>query len=354
MTHGNDVAEDGSYTLVCSSANVGAIKFAKTSISVKENAAYADVVVNRTAKEGAVRVRFGTVAGTAQPGSEYCPTNGILAWAANDNKAKTIRVKLIPDVTPTYEGDAKLFSVQLKALEEDELEDDEYPAQILTESAAVALTEVSKKTPGTISVTAYNGGDDDVAVTTPKKPTAVVTAGETLTLKLARSGGANGAVGVKVAVAKGTAVPDADFALASEDELVWADGDASEKTITIETYPAEVTGSYAESKTFTVKLAALAKAADGTAYDKPTLFQQGTVLLNGKPLNGKKTLKVIGDGTFGVEITLPEVPFERIAIQYQAEGLHIYFIEPTTDLTGTFITLKTHRFAQNSRAILTE
>ena len=271
VTHGNDVAEDGSYTLVCSSANVGAIKFAKTSISVKENAAYADVVVNRTAKEGAVRVRFGTVAGTAQPGSEYCPTNGILAWAANDNKAKTIRVKLIPDVTPTYEGDAKLFSVQLKALEEDELEDDEYPAQILTESAAVALTEVSKKTPGTISVTAYNGGDDDVAVTTPKKPTAVVTAGETLTLKLARSGGANGAVGVKVAVAKGTAVPDADFALASEDELVWADGDASEKTITIETYPAEVTGSYAESKTFTVKLAALAKAADGTAYDKPTL-----------------------------------------------------------------------------------
>ena len=271
VTHGNDVAEDGSYTLVYSSANVGAIKFAKTSISVKEDAAYADVVVNRTAKEGAVRVRFGTVAGTAKPGSEYYATNGILAWAANDNKAKTIRVRLIPDVTPVYEGDAKLFSVQLAALEAEELEDDEYPAQILTESAAVALTEVSKKTPGTISVTAYNGGDDDVPVATPKKPSVAVTAGETLTLKLARSGGANGAVGVKVAVAKGTAVPGADFALASEDELVWADGDASEKTIAIETYPAEVTGSYVESKTFTVKLTALAKAADGTAYDKPTI-----------------------------------------------------------------------------------
>ena len=272
VAHGSDVAEDGSYTLTYSSANVGAIKFAKTSISVKENAAYADIAVNRTAKEGAVRVRFGTVAGTAKPGSEYYPTNGVLEWAANDSKAKTIRVRLIPDVTPVYEGGAKLFSVQLKALEEDELEEGEYPAQILTESAAVALTEVSKKTPGTISVTSYNGGDEDVAVAAPKKPAVEVTAGETLALKLARSGGADGVIGVKVAVAKGTASPGTDFELTSTNELVWADGDASEKTISIATYPAEATGSYAESKAFTVKLTALTgTSADGTAYDRATL-----------------------------------------------------------------------------------
>ena len=70
------------------------------------------------------------------------------------------------------------------------------------------------------------------------------------------------------------------------------------------------------------------------------VLQPGTKLdytaIGGAELNGKKTLKVIGDGTFGVEITLPEVPFERIAIQYQAEGLHIYFIEPTTDLTAKY------------------
>ena len=267
VTHGGEVAVDGSYTLVHSSANVGAIKFAKTSVSVKENAPYADVAVKRTAKEGRVRVRFGTVAGTAKPGSEYCPTNGVLEWAANDNKDKTIRIKLIPDVVPVYEGDAKLFSVQLKAMEEDELEADEYPAQILTETAAVALTEVTKKTPGTISVTSYNGGDEDVVVSNAKKPAVTVTAGETLALTLSRSGGANGTVGVKVAVAKGTAVPGTDFALVSESEVVWTDGDAANKTVEIETYSDEDTGSYAETKTFTVKLSAIT----GSSYDKPTI-----------------------------------------------------------------------------------
>ena len=83
---------------------------------MKENAAAAVVTVNRTAREGVVRVKYGTVAGTAKPGVDYVTQSGVLEWAAGDNKAKTIAVKLIPDLVPEYEGN-KTFSVQLKALE---------------------------------------------------------------------------------------------------------------------------------------------------------------------------------------------------------------------------------------------
>ena len=146
VKNGDKATVFGGYSLHGKFANVGAIKFARTAVSAKENAASVAVTVNRTAKDGVVRVRYGTVADTAKPGEDYVAQNGVLEWADGDNKAKTITVKLIPDLVPVYEGN-KTFSIQLKALEDDERAASEYPASIVGgDTCTVTLTETSRAT----------------------------------------------------------------------------------------------------------------------------------------------------------------------------------------------------------------
>ncbi len=143
----------GGYALSGKFANVGAIKLAKTAIAAKENAASVVVTVNRTAKDGVVRVKYGTMAGTAKPGVDYVAQNGVLEWANGDNKAKTITVKLIPDLVPEYEGN-KTFAVQLKAMDAEELAEGEYVASFVGgDTCVVTLTEASKV--GTVPADAY-------------------------------------------------------------------------------------------------------------------------------------------------------------------------------------------------------
>ena len=153
VANGDGATAFGGYTLAGKFANVGAIKFDKTAISFKEDAASAAIKVKRTAKDGFVRVKYGTVAGTAKPGVDYVAQNGVLEWANGDNKDKTITIKLLPDLVPEYEGN-KTFAVQLKAFEEDERTASEYPASILGgDTCTVTLTETSKA--GTTAADAY-------------------------------------------------------------------------------------------------------------------------------------------------------------------------------------------------------
>ena len=153
VKNGDGATKFGGYSLAGKFANVGAIKFAKEAVSVKEDAASVAITVNRTAKDGYVRVKYGTVAGTAKPGVDYVAQNGVLEWASGDNKAKTIVVSLIPDLVPFYEGN-KSFGVQLKAFEPDERAPGEYPAAIAgAGECVVTLTETS--TPGTTADDAY-------------------------------------------------------------------------------------------------------------------------------------------------------------------------------------------------------
>lgn len=146
VKNGDKATAYGGYSLFGKFANVGAIKFARTAVSARENAASVVITVNRTARDGVVRVKYGTVAGTAKPGEDYIAQNGVLEWADGDNKAKTITVKLIPDLVPVYEGN-KTFTVQLKAFEDDEREASEYPASIVGgDTCTVTLTETSRAT----------------------------------------------------------------------------------------------------------------------------------------------------------------------------------------------------------------
>lgn len=150
VKHGTTEQKGGSYTLAGFFANVGAIKFAKTSLTAKDSDSSVSLTVNRTAKDGRVRIKYGTVAGEglggARPGVDYVPQNGILEWAAGDNKAKTIKITLIPDLVAYDEGTNKVFSVRLAPIPEDERTEDEYPGLISgSDTCTITLKESAKK-----------------------------------------------------------------------------------------------------------------------------------------------------------------------------------------------------------------
>ena len=161
VTHGTEAKEGGSYTLAGLFAEVGAIKLAKTTLSAKENAANVKLTVNRTAKDGVVRVKYTTVDETAKAGVDFVAQSGILEWPNGDNKAKTITVKLIPDLVATYEGN-KTFAIKLEPMSEDELGANEYAAFFQGgDTCTVTLTEASKA--GTTVATTYAAKQPKVA-----------------------------------------------------------------------------------------------------------------------------------------------------------------------------------------------
>ena len=114
VSHRDEMSKgDGSYVLAGSYANVGAIKFSKASVASKDTATSVKLTVNRTAKDGLVRVRYSTVEGTAKANEQFIPQEGILEWADKDSKAKTVEIKLIPKALSVKMPDMS-FKVELK------------------------------------------------------------------------------------------------------------------------------------------------------------------------------------------------------------------------------------------------
>lgn len=140
VTHGTSAKEGGSYALTGQYANVGALKFAKTAISVKDTATTVSASVKRTAKNGSLRVKWELVAGTAKAGEQYYDASGYLEWANGDNKAKTISVRLIPKLGAWYNGGNHAFSIRLT----DASEEGDYKAKIAGNECKVTITETSK------------------------------------------------------------------------------------------------------------------------------------------------------------------------------------------------------------------
>lgn len=293
VAHADETApEDSSYVLKASMATPGAIKLAKSAISVKEDAAYVDVSVSRTGKDGKVRAKFRTEAAEAQPGKEYYPTNGVLEWLDGDNKAKTVRVRLIPDLVAAWESD-KTFKVVFETFSEDEgLADGEFiPAftadtktKLPVDTAVITLTEVSKKVPGTIQM---------AGAANPKKPVIDVTAkdGE-LVIPLERVDGSDGVVAVKVETAKGTAnksgeVDYEDKAGTNAVTIVWEDGDTGKKNFTVKL---KASSDWTAQKSFTVKLTAVKSGrTDAVQYETPK-FAAASITVN---INNDKFMKTM-------------------------------------------------------------
>ena len=261
---------DGRYSLTVASAVPGLVKVAKADVSVKDSVGYVDISVSRTGKDGVVRAKYHTEgAQTDRNDAYYYPTDGIVTWAANDNKAKTIRVKLVPFAGWSTN---KVLNVVFEPIPESDPTFDpinEYPAVFAKDTKGVVLdrtkitiTASAKKAPGTIQVADSS---------TPKKPVYTVKAGETIKIPFVRVAGADGIVGVKVETAKGSANKsgETDFVPVNVTNI-WHDGETAAQVVSIATKKVE--GDYTATKAFKLKLTALTSAkADPVQYDKPAL-----------------------------------------------------------------------------------
>ena len=276
VTHGTGEKADTSYTLSFSKSTTGIVRFttakgvATTAYTANETASAAVLYVARTGTEGAVRVAYETHAGTALPGTNYFPvTTNEISWAAGDKSVKAIKVKLVPEPSPTWAPTNLSFTVKLLPVDETGLAEGEYLAVIPSDTATVTIKNTSAKTPGTISLSAYGdgeAGDDDAVVANVKKPVVTGTAGEDLVLTFTRTGGTDGPVSVKVAsptaalakTNKDTALAGRDYEAFSE-ILSWEDGDAEPKYMTVSLADSV---NYAASKKFIFTIAAV--KTDGT------------------------------------------------------------------------------------------
>lgn len=142
---GGDIA-DSQYALQYTSVNVGMISVGKTAVSVKKSVGEVKLTVNRSGKEGKVRVRYGTVADTALPGVDYVAQSGELVWEDGDNKAKTITIRLIPELF-AEEAISRKFGFSIEPLAADEIEEDEYQAFVANgkDFTVVTVTEAKGK-----------------------------------------------------------------------------------------------------------------------------------------------------------------------------------------------------------------
>ena len=250
---------DSSYTLNYLAQTVGTIKFEKATYSFVEGIPTADVKVLRSAKDGRVRVRYATVAGTAVPGVNYKPVKGYLEWQNNDSLTKTISVPLIPNLYATWEEN-KTFTVQIEVVPVADLDAGELvPPLAAPTAAAVTLTETMKKAPGKLGFMGYGPDGGSVApFAVPAKPSVAVSAGNGVTFWVARTAGADGAVAVKAETVKGTALAGMHFE-AITNTLVWDAGDLAPKPFTVQTL---ATGeAFQAEKALTVKLTVVPSAA---------------------------------------------------------------------------------------------
>ncbi len=262
--------QDSSYTLTAVAAVPGVVKLAKTAISVKDSAGYADVSVSRTGKDGVLRVKYRTEGAQAdRDDAYYYPVDGILEWAAGDNKAKTVRVKLVPYAGWETNKTVKVVFSAIPAEDESFDAANEYVASfekdrktgLAIDTATITIAASDKKAPGTIQVV---GADQ-------KKPVFSATAGETVEIPFERVLGADGTVGVKVEAVKGTANKsgETDFEPVTTN-LVWSEGETDAKVVSVLTKT--LSGDYTAMKTFTLKLTALASAKnDPVQLEKPKL-----------------------------------------------------------------------------------
>lgn len=267
VTHDGTSAEGGSYELTCSKASVGLVKFKSASFTATEGSEFATLTLSRTGKEGAVRAKYWTVAGTAQPGEEYVPvTEGVVSWANGDKADKTVKIRLIPDLNAAWAASNLYFNVQLGQVDEYDLATGEYLALFGQATAKVTIKEATAAKPGKISLAAYGDGSPaDVRVTKTTAPVAhgVASAlkadgGTPLVLTFERTGGSDGQVSVKVATSApktDTAKKATDYAALSQ-TLTWADGDAEPKQVTLMLYKRSATD-FTVARKFTLSMAAV-------------------------------------------------------------------------------------------------
>lgn len=185
----------------------GVLAFTATPSPVAETVGSASYTVSRSGgSDGAVSVDFASADLTAGAGSDYTQTSGTLTWADGDAGAKTITVPILDDQL----GEP----------------DEEFRLALSNPTGGATLGSPSQITQSI---------QDDDANGSLRFETAAVSTAETagsVTVRVLREGGSDGAVAVTVGTADGTAGAGADYQSAAA-TLNWADGDAAPKTFTV-------------------------------------------------------------------------------------------------------------------------
>jgi Leucine-rich repeat (LRR) protein/ribosomal protein L35AE/L33A len=255
----------------------GTVQFSSDTYSVNEADGTVTLTVTRlNGSDGAISVKCKSSDGTATAGEDYTKTTETLEWDDGDTDDKICTVPIIDD--SDVEED-ETFSLSLKN--------------------ATGGATIGK--PDTAVVTIIDGGLPGT-VQFSSDTYSVNEADGTVTLTVTRLNGSNGAVSVDYATSDGTAMAGDDYTAVSG-TLNWSDGDASDKTFTVDINDdTDVEG----DETFNLTLT---NATGGATIGDPSTAE---VTIVDKPVNhgtlqfSPATYSVNEDGV-SVEITVTRV-----------------------------------------------
>jgi CSLREA domain-containing protein len=208
------VSSFSDWTLAEAPAVFGALQFSAANYNDTETNAgthNVTVTVQRTgASSGAVSVHYATSDGTATAGSDYTATSGDLNWADGDAADKTFNV--------TVNGDTTVE-----------------PHETINLTLSAPTGGAALGTPNTATVTIQN---DDVAANhgSIQLSAATYSGGEgagQIAVTVTRTGGSDGAVAVTFDTSNGTAAAGSDYTAVTNQTVMFADGDAANKTVNI-------------------------------------------------------------------------------------------------------------------------
>jgi streptogramin lyase/C4-type Zn-finger protein len=194
------------YDLTVDTPDSSTLQFSSTNYSVNENGGEATITVTRSGNsQGAISANYATSNGTATAGSDYSQTAGTLNWGDGDFDDKTFTIAITDD--SLSEGN-ETFTVSLT---------DPISGESL-DNATVSITDNDNAQPGTPQFTSST--------------VEVTETASTVTLTVRRVGGTNGELTVNYATTAGTATDGSDY-VGATGTLTWADGDSSDKTLTV-------------------------------------------------------------------------------------------------------------------------
>ncbi|MEN8218851.1 MAG: Calx-beta domain-containing protein [Pseudomonadota bacterium] len=190
----------------------GTLQFSSATYSVNEGDGSVKITVTRVnGSHGAVSVKYASSDDTAKAGEDYTKVKkGKLSWGDGDASDKTFTVYITDDTV--LEGD-ETFNLMLKN----------------------ATGGATINDPGTTEVTIAD--DDQTPVSTLQFSSATYSVDEndgTVKITVTRVNGTHGAVSVKYASSDDTAKAGEDYTKVKKGKLSWGDGDASDKTFTVD------------------------------------------------------------------------------------------------------------------------
>lgn len=203
----DQVQHDYTITASFDAPQEGTIVFDPPDYLIDENAGTVVMSVSRTGGSGVVSVDYATRDGSAAAGSDYASATGTLSWADGETGSKTLSVNLIDDAA--FEADEQFFV---------DLQNPTGGASIGSQATG-NVTIIDDDNPGELGFTSSTY--------------SAVENGLVATIGVTRSNGNKGVLAVDYASADGSATAGSDYQAASG-TLLWADGEAGEKTFQVQ------------------------------------------------------------------------------------------------------------------------